>query len=154
MQLANELFNFCQDINLKVWFILQINCSTTLCSWVDGLGRCKEGQMPRVPNNWLYQLWWKRAFGRWIWCRRQAICNQKISLGVTQIEVVKGKSWLSIPSPEIKYISSPLTIISGITLRNNRISREFNMAAITARSAIFGIFRGRAMTWCQNFDLL
>ena len=34
--------------------------------------------------------------------------------------------------------SSPLTIISGIsyyTLRNNRISREFNMAAITARSA-------------------
>ena len=35
------------------------------------------------------------------------------------------------PSPEIKDTSSPL---HRITLRNNRISREFNMAAITARS--------------------
>ena len=36
MQLANEQFSFCQDINLKVWFILQkIARRLSVVEWMD-----------------------------------------------------------------------------------------------------------------------
>ena len=109
--------------------------------------------------------------GLWIsptvlWAFKKPCCPPKFMSDRAALFALFSSSFLCyVTSPESRTFRArqQLSAVYRITLRNNRISKEFNMAAITARSAkknvsyhdlYLYIFRGRAMTWCQNFDLL